>query len=179
MFPIVLLLAPLPGVAELPLHTLTVTVDTPLVKVAPRASGRAFLNLPRLEYQFALQPACADSWQAAGLSLSIADSRITFNKERVTKDLPLIETRISVPAAQLAPLPLSGFCEIVEDDSDEQPGGPMRLNGTGALTIDAAVSANAALICSSDQQERITYISQPLAVTLVCEPPADASQAVE
>ncbi len=179
MFPIAWLLVPLASSAEAPLHSLTVSVDTPLVKVAPRAAGRSLYSLPRLDYQFLLQPDCGAEWLPAGLSVSIADSRVTFAGERLSNALPAIETGISVPAAQLSPLPLSGFCEIAEDSTDlalasPEPG-PVRLNGTGSLTIAAALSAQAALICSADQQEHITYVSTALAVTLVCDVPADTA----
>lgn len=182
MFPIALLLVPLASDAEAPLHALTVTVDTPMVKVAPRAAGRSLFSLPRLDYQFQFQAGCEAAWQPAGLSVSIADSRVTFDRERLTKAMPAIEAGISVPAAQLSPLPLSGFCEIADDaDSalNNPESRPISLNGTDTLTIAAALSANAALICSSDQQEQITYVSTALAVTLVCDVSADTADSDE
>ncbi|MCB1845372.1 MAG: hypothetical protein KDI09_20560 [Halioglobus sp.] len=160
------------------MQILTVTANTPLVGVMPRPPGRSFLALPQLNYHFVLQPSCADNWLPAGLSLSIADSRLSIGSAAINASLPVIEVQLSVPAAQLAPIPLSGFCELPKEplisklptaSEPENSGNPAAEPAASSLVIEAALSAQAALTCASEDRRSTTYVSQLLDISLVCE----------
>ena len=177
MFLLTAALLPLQANAETPLHALTISADTPEVSVGQREPGRGFLALPQLDYSFSLQPACADDWTAGSLSLSIADSRIYIDPAALDASASSVEAKLSVPARQLAPLPLSGFCEAAmpadEPAGDLSNGEPVIAAGQ-SLKITAALSAHAALLCESEDQQRMTYVTKALDINLVCDPQIDA-----
>ncbi|MEQ8208175.1 MAG: hypothetical protein RIA65_18520, partial [Woeseia sp.] len=154
MFLLTPVLLPILAVAETPSHALTISADTPVVKVAAREPGRGFLALPKLDYSFSLQPACADNWVAGGLSLSIADSRLNIDPASLGQSLSSLDAQLSVPANQLAPLPLSGFCEATALPEESEVGSETGRSITAAdqrLTVTGALSAHAALLCVSEE----------------------------
>lgn len=156
LFPLLALVLPVAGASDTPAPGLDLSADAPRVAVAPRPPGRGFLELPDLEYRFALLPRCPAGWSAAQLSLGVADTRTTLAPGPAPAELV---AALTVPAAQLAPLPLSGFCAADAGD----PGGE-------ELSIDAALSAHASLLCigESDEQQRL-FASLPLGLVLVCD----------
>ncbi|MGB5246892.1 MAG: hypothetical protein WBM54_05825 [Woeseia sp.] len=154
--------APLAG-AEPPAQQLTITVATPKVAIAPQNPGRQFLPLPALEFQFLLEPRCEAGWAPLSMTLSIADSRIVLNAESLDEH-GFLAASLAVPAAQLAPVPVSGFCEqSAAEDNVEQPAAVNE-----ELRFPAALSAHGALICSNAGTEQISYTSRPLPLTFYC-----------
>lgn len=150
--------------ADTPPQQLTITVATPKVAIVPQIAGRGFIPLPELEYRFLLEPRCAPGWQARSITLSIADSRQVLNGE-ILDEHGFARAALTVPAAQLAPLPVSGFCEETASGHDNAVASQVRRE----LRISAALSVHAALICVSEDAERILYLTRPLAVTLQCQ----------
>ncbi len=168
IFPVAALFCPLFALADTASQQLTITVTTPKVAVAPLPAGRQFVTLPGLEYWFLLEPRCSGGSLPRSVSLSIADSRQVFPAEALDAH-GFVSVKFSVPAAQLAPLPVSGFCQA--PGTSDQPGVP--LNGS-EKKIGAAASAHAALLCiREDGSEKISYATKPLAVTLQCTAVAD------
>jgi len=166
MFPMLLLASSLTAFADTPQQRLTITATTPKVSVPPLEAGRQFVPLPALDYRFLLEPRCSKGWQVQSVSLSIADSRQVFQTDMIDAH-GFVNANLSVPAAQLAPVPVSGFCEAAvggEAPTDEAA-------GNTELRIGAALSAHAALICVNEESERVSYTSRPLAVILRCKPP--------
>lgn len=156
LFPLLALAVPAAGLADAP--GLELAAEAPRVVVRPRPPGRGFLDLPDLEYRFALLPRCPAGWSAAQLSLGVADTRKMLSPGPQADELA---TDLTVPAAQLAPLPLSGFCSA--DAAAEGAAGE-------ELTIDAALSAHVSLLCvgESEEQQRL-FASLPLDLVLVCD----------
>lgn len=153
--------------ADSPQQQLTITAATPNVAIAPLVSGRQFLPLPDLEFHFLLEPRCSQGWTPLSMTLSIADSRTVLPASALDEH-GFAETRLAIPAAQLAPLPLSGFCEI-----EDQPAGVApTAGGLAELRFPGVVSLHAALICGNAEAERISYASRPLALNLECAPQA-------
>jgi hypothetical protein len=147
--------------------------QTPVVDVAPRRPGRQFLDLPALEYTFEVEARCDDEWTPESLSLNVADSRIAFRAAQLSDNAP--QTIIlQVPAKQLAPVAVHDFCLLPDDATLEETGGPRQAHTRPLLTIRAVLTAQASLLCASEQERRITYVSQPLDVTLTCKAPAAA-----
>lgn len=180
MFPLLLfLLNATIAAAQDPAGQLQLAVDTPRVAVAPRSPGRAFVELPALEYRFVLEPRCADPARPASLSLSIADTRQRITLDAAESAARTVETVLRVPAAQLAPLPVSGFCERAQDPARSQDAPSALANAPRVLRIDAALSAQVSLLCVGPESEQRLWLARPLAVELLCEQPDPAGPAVE
>jgi hypothetical protein len=153
---------------------LSVAANAPAVNLAPRNPGRNFLRLPTLEYEFEIHTQCTDSRSPEALSLNVADTRKTLQADKIVNDGP---TRISlrIPANQIAPLVVEDFCIVtVEDDGDGTIEPQART--TGRLTIPAALSAQASLLCASEEDKAMTYVSSTLDVSLVCEEPEENAE---
>lgn len=151
-------LPPMPASAE---TVLKFSVDTPTAKVMPRSRERAPLQLPDLEYQFRIDAVCRDDLSPASLSLAVADTRRTFNAEQIVAGA-LNDVRLVVPAVQLAPVVIANFC-VAEGDA-EHP-----VASISSLTVHAALSAQASLLCIGDTDRSMKYASANLDVKLICE----------
>jgi hypothetical protein len=83
----------------------------------------------------------------------------------------LQELRLLIPAKQLAPIAIAAFCVAaapsvdasIPDASSEPASGRSQ-----EMTIVSALSAHASLLCTSDSDQAITYVSAPLDIRLVC-----------
>ena len=148
---------------------LEVSANTPDIEVSTRPAGRNFMRLPALRYDMVLTTACPALFSARAVSLSIADTRIALDADRLNES-SRVEVSISVPAAQIAPVAVEGFCT---DDDGEQASTVAR-----SLKIPSVLSAQAALTCADEETTEITYASAALDVILRCEPsdePAEPS----
>lgn len=161
--------APL-AAAQTPQQQLTITAATPKVAIAPQNPGRQLVPLPDLEYHFLLEPRCAPGWTPRSITLSIADSRTVLQAE-VLDEHGFTEARLAIPAAQLAPVPVAGFCEAAND-----PAATGSLPASNSeMRFSAAMSLHAALICGNGEAERISYVARPLGLTFLCAPPIDTA----
>ena len=140
---------------------LEVSADTPEIEVSTRPAGRNFMQLPALRYDMVLTTNCPAQFAARAVSLSIADTRIALDADRLNQG-SRVEVSISVPAAQIAPVAVEGFCTA---DEGEQASTVAR-----SLKIPSVLSAQAALTCADDQATEITYASAALDVVLRCVP---------
>lgn len=150
--------------------SLSVTANAPTVAVAPRSPGRSFLQLPSLEYTFQVRAQCAGTRSAESLSLNVADSRTSISADQFAKDGPT-EVDLIVPAGQIAPIVVENFCVVEEAAQAGQAAEPEQL------TISAALSAQASLLCTGEQDQVMTYVSKSLDVFLQCQAPADGAAA--
>ena len=151
-----------------PLQEVTLNSETPVVDVALRRAGRQFLDLPALEYTFAVEARCGDEWRPESLSLNVADSRVALGAGQLS-DNAHSEIVLNVPAQQLAPLAVHDFCLLPEDATAHPAEASHRVPAASSpLTIRAVLSAQASLLCVSKHERRITYVSQPLDVMLTC-----------
>lgn len=168
---------------DAPADRLEISAEPPVVPVSATAPGRRFIELPSLEYRFDVQAACRDDRTPRSLSINIADSRLALSggdlESHAAKELVL-----TVPARQLAPIAVDDFCVAGPVVEGGTAGGPA-ANGAGGvsvedpaprrlLTVPAVVSAQASLVCGGDSGSDISYVTQPLAVTLACMTPAAA-----
>ena len=143
-------------------HSLTISAAPPVVTIEPRNPRSNSVRLPSVEYVFEIRPQCADPFDAGSVSLTVADSRRTLSADDLEQDAAS-EIRLTVPSGQIAPVPLSDFC-IAQESADA----PTMTDGATALTIPAALSASASLLCVSDSEQTMTYASASLDVELVC-----------
>jgi hypothetical protein len=159
-------------------HTVEITANVPVVAISPQPTDRHFLNLPTLEYRFEIKPQCEAGWQPQSFSLNVADSRVSLTGAELNDRGGKILLR--VPARQIAPVPVAGFCVIAEADEGsiraqqqrQAPDPPRELDIGGAL------SAHASLVCGSNGARDITYVARPLDVLLSCEAPQPESVAL-
>lgn len=150
-------------------HSVDIRASVPVVAVSPQPGDRHFLDLPSLEYRFQVEPRCEAGWQPEWFSLNVADSRISLTAVELNDTAG--EVRLRVPARQIAPVPVAGFCVIAEADKgsgEEREAGPQSPRERG---IGGALSAHASLVCGSNGARDITYVAHPLDVLLSCEAP--------
>ena len=143
------------------------SAGTPTANVLPRSRERAPLQLPDLEYQFSIDAVCRDDLSPASLSLAVADTRRTFNAEQIVAGA-LEDIRLLVPAEQIAPVMIANFC-VADGDVDQA------IASASSLTVHAALSAQASLLCVGDTSRSMKYASANLDVMLVCENPGNES----
>ncbi len=143
--------------------SLSVVANSPTVSVAPRDPGRNFLRLPTLEYVFEVRAKCSNGRLPKSLSLNVADSRSSLAADKIVNDGPT-EISLQVPASQIGPLVVEDFCVAAAEEDDE----PLSDVQT-QVSIPAALSAQASLLCEGEDEKAMTYVSQTLDVSLVCE----------
>jgi len=143
--------------------TLTIAADAPAVTLAPRNPGRRFVRLPTLEYKFEIRTKCSDERLPGSLSLNVADTRKSLPADKIVSDGPT-EVSLRIPAGQIAPLVIEDFC-VVQAERD----GDGMSEAQTQITIPAALSAQASLLCEGDEDKAMTYVSRALDVLLVCE----------
>jgi hypothetical protein len=149
---------------------LSVVANAPAVPLVPRDPGRDFVRLPALEFKFEIHTYCADSRLPESLSLNVADTRKSLRADKIVNDGPT-EISLKIPASQIAPLVVEDFCIVqLEENGDRISAVPMQI------TIPAALSAQASLLCASDEDEAMTYVSRTLDVSLVCNEPANDNE---
>jgi hypothetical protein len=162
-----------------PVAGIEISADVPTVTVTPRRAGRFGLRLPTLTYTLTLTAYCEENWRPASVSISIADSRKSLDAEQL-EQATVLDLQLQVPSNQIAPVRIERFC--IEDDQKEfQPGDTgdnKELAGADENTviISAALSAQASLLCATDSEQSITYITKPLDVMLECSVPEPAAK---
>lgn len=152
--------------AESSRHALYISAAPATVTVAPGSNRRNAFVLPALDYIFSLDARCATSFTPESVSLSVADSRAFVQPEEPDSGGGLPDAKLTVPANQLAPLIVEGFCTEPQDSSGE----PDVAGRSSTVTVSATLSVSASLLCSADQRREMIYTSAPLDVTLICAP---------
>lgn len=143
--------------------SLSVAANVPTVSVAPRDVGRNFMRLPALEYLFEIRASCSDGRVPKSVSLNVADSRKSLAADQIVDGGPT-ELSLQVPASQIAPLVVENFCiSLTGEDADAAS------DARKQVSISSALSAQASLLCESEDDKAMTYVSRPLDVSLVCE----------
>lgn len=147
-----------------PVQGIEISADVPTVTIGPRRAGRFALRLPSLTYSLTLTTYCAQNWQPASLSINIADSRESFDADQL-QDSEELRLEIRIPSNQIAPLRIERFC-IDDEQADAAD--------NDEITVSAALSAQASLLCVAESEQSMTYVTQPLDVTLECAVPDPA-----
>ena len=80
-----------------------------MMNAAPRRPGRFAMRLPSLTYALTLTTDCDENWQANSVLISVADSRVSFDAEKLREDTSL-EFKLQIPSDQIAPLRIENFC---------------------------------------------------------------------
>lgn len=168
--PVVFLLAVTLAGPAVGKDTLSIAADAPLVPLAPRDPGRNLLRLPALEYAFEIQSHCTDGRSPESLSLNVADTRKSLAAEQIINDGPTV-IALRIPASQIAPIVIEDFCVLRPAENGDTTG-----QTPSQLTIPAALSAQASLLCAGDEDKAMTYVSRSLDVSLMCEQVTDSEE---
>ena len=143
--------------------------DRPVIDVHTRRAGRNVVQLPAVDFQFDVRPVCRAGMLPKSLSLNIADTRVVLPENRFDGDSP-IAISVRIPASQIAPIALDGFC-AVPDTLQPEPGQLLHIAGV--------LSVQASLRCESVDASAVVYASSALDVALRCgteEASAEAEQ---
>jgi hypothetical protein len=135
---------------------LQVDAAAAVAQIEPMAVGRKLIRLPALEFELSIDAACALDSTAKSLSISVADTRQTISGDD-TGNISSEPIRFLVPARQVSPIAVYGFCSHAGEDSE-------RL-------IQGAVTTHLSLRCLGAEGETITYASHALDVLLRCDMP--------
>ena len=115
-------------------------------------------NMPTLTFPFRLDAACAGPFDAATLSLNVADVRKSWT---ASQDGITVEESLVVPAKQTSPV-MADFC----------------ISGDYGVTqlVRSVFTAQISLTCLAENSRSIKYQSMPLDVELAClQPPEELS----
>jgi hypothetical protein len=137
---------------------LEVEATAAIVQIEPLAVGRKLIRLPALEFELSIDAVCAPNSDAKSLSISVADTRKTISGEETAK-ISSAPIRFLVPARQVAPIAVYGFCPHSGKSSE--------------LLIRDAVTTHLSLRCLGADGHSITYASHGLDVLLRCDIPAN------
>ena len=136
---------------------LLVSIDTAMVEISARPSGRHVIRLPSLDFEVHLEPRCAVGKDADSISLSVADTRLRIGRDALAEQ-PIIETTIRIPGEQIGPLIIEDFCVAGDDAAND-----------AVMEIRDALTAQLSLKCSDGGRQSIVYWTEALAITLKCE----------
>ncbi|MGI9265455.1 MAG: hypothetical protein ACR2QU_11045 [Gammaproteobacteria bacterium] len=117
------------------------------------------VRLPTLEVGILATTDCPVGAEAASLTISIADTLRHYRAEQLD-DSGSLDTEVSVPTSQLAPVSIPGFC--VE-------GEPIHSKYAQGLQLPGVATAQVSLRCRSDSNTTSLYFtSVPIPVRLYC-----------
>jgi len=154
---------------------LHIRADTPVINIEKREDGRNFMRLPSLTYELDIDKKCGGDLRPAVLSLSVADTRRSFNADDFS-DSENFAIRFAVPAAQIGPIAVESFCVQSETAEGETES---KIDESEPMTVPAVLSLQASLLCASEMESQITYASASLDITLACtKPETDDSDAL-
>ncbi len=139
---------------------LTIIASAATVRVSAGTSGRRTLRLPGLDFRFQFRFACPGAAIPQSLSMTIADTHRNLGADQLTAATNVAHAVVRIPAGQIAPVAVEGFCAADAPAAD-----------TLTLTLASLLSASASLRCGDDDNTSIRYGSVPLDVVLVCDPP--------
>lgn len=135
---------------------LIVRTDPAVASVISLPTKRELLRLPDIEFPLRVVARCAAGREPESISISIADTRISFGRDAMSADT-VLETSISVSSRQVAPIAVDGFCS-----AGNNPSKP--------LLLATALTAQISLRCVRDDQHSIAFRAQTLDVLVNCEP---------
>jgi hypothetical protein len=116
--------------------------------------GRNLVSLPDIEFRLGISTHCADAGRPESLSITIADTQKTLRSEEL-QAASTIDVAIAVPASQIAPLALPGFC--IDPASEGE-----------SVSITAILAAQASLRCSRADSQSIVFAAEPLDIRVDC-----------
>jgi len=123
--------------------------------VEAAASPQSRLTLPDLAFEGRVIARCATGAPPESLTIAVADTRVALSPEAAAPP-HRFAARFVVPAGQLAPVAVAGFCP------DE--------HGSGrALDVDDILTAQVAMHCAApDDRSTVRYLGVALDIRIRC-----------
>lgn len=134
---------------------LIVQTDPAIVSISPVAEERNLLSLPELEFPVRVIARCRSNWKPDSISISIADTRVNFDREALPADA-VIEVSIGVSSRQVAPVAVDGFCGAGNRQANQ-------------LLLPTALTAQVSLRCIRGDEQSIAFRARALDVLVNCE----------
>jgi hypothetical protein len=150
------------------LYFVVADVDRLIVQTQPAVTSvvsldgnRELLRLPDLEFPVRITARCSSGRTAESISISIADTRVSFDREALSDDA-VLETSVQVSSSQMAPVVVDGFCSSGAGSPDP-------------LLLSTVLTAQISLRCVSDVEQSIAFRARTLDVLVHCaqEAPPD------
>ena len=129
--------------------------STAIVTIDPDTDPERRIALPALEFDFKLTMNCGAVREANRVSVSVADTRQSFDIT-TSDDRRNLAASLVVPAEQIAPVATQGFCVL--DD-------PTSLK---TVSLPGILTSQISLLCGSEQERAMHFVSTGLEIRLVC-----------
>ena len=133
---------------------LSINTEPAVAVLSLQHGGRNLVRLPDIEFRLGISMHCANNGQRESLSITIADTRKTLRTEVLGTGEP-IELVMGIPAGQIAPLALQGFCVDAAAEGE-------------SVFIASALALQASLRCSQGEEQSIVYAAEPLDIRVDC-----------
>ncbi len=122
------------------------------IEIPPRNDSRA-IRLPQLDFAVRAKFVCAPEAVVESVTISVADA---YRRYAPTDGDDNLETTISVPASQIAPIAAGNFCANGNDDNEE-------------LLLSGVATAQLSLRCVAEGAPSVSFTSLILPLRLVCK----------
>jgi len=132
------------------------SATTASASIRPAPGQKRTIKLPTLDYELSLSAFCPEGQLPLTTSASVADTRQHFEFSEADEG-NYASAKLTVPAAQIAPVVTDNFCSTGEQQSLKM------LELTGVLT------AQISLRCGVEEAQSAYFLNLPLNVRLVCE----------
>ncbi|MGI9232010.1 MAG: hypothetical protein ACR2RD_00130 [Woeseiaceae bacterium] len=150
--------------------TLTVRAKEAHAQLERRDATLTQVLLPKLEVGLSATAECPIGTEAESLTIGVSDTHQHYRAEQLD-DAGTLDTKVSVPASQLAPVSIPGFCvrgEAIEEKADQ------------GLKLPGVATAQVSLQCRSNTNSTSVYFTSiPIPVRLYCradDEPAPSSE---
>lgn len=135
---------------------LTVNAMESTAHLQPRDAKQRQILLPALEIAIVVSLECPADAKAMSLTVSVSDTRQYFGPQLLA-DAESIEAAFSVPAKQLTPVSVPGFCVSGEPIDDQ------------GIVLPGIATVQVSLRCGGeDDPTSVYFTSAPLPVRLYC-----------
>ncbi len=143
---------------------LLVDTQAAVIEIDAVAGNRQLITLPSLRFELAIRAICGAAGRVESISVSAADTRQNYGVDDVNEQ-SIVNAPLAIPGQQLGPVRIGDFCRTPRTNSIEKL----------EMTIRGALTAQLSLRCLNEEEQSITYVSQPLDVVLRCNNVDEAS----
>ena len=134
---------------------LLVHTEPAVASITPHPGSRKLIRLPELEFPLRISGQCGAGRTPESISISIADTHMTFSGEDLPVSAPL-ETSVRISARQIAPIAMRDFCVAASESRH-------------SLLVTTALTAQISLRCVKNDERSIAFRAEALDVVLNCE----------
>jgi hypothetical protein len=133
---------------------LRVHAEPAVAVLAVQQAGRNLVRLPDIGVRIGITPHCANNGQPESLSITIADTQRTLGAAEL-QATETVDVDMLVPASQIAPLALQGFCIDTAAEGE-------------SVLIASALAVQASLRCSRGDVQSMVFAAEPLDIRVDC-----------